>query len=57
MEIDNTLIRNYESNEEKLNSVRPKSFNEFIGQSDTKNNLIVFAQSAKKRETAMENQY
>ena len=54
MEIDNSFIRNDEANEEKLSSVRPKSFNEFIGQSDTKNNLIIFAKSAKKRDTAMD---
>ena len=54
MEIDNSFIRNDEENEEKLGSVRPKSFNEFIGQSDTKNNLVVFAKSAKKRDTAMD---
>ena len=54
MEIDSSFIRNDEANEEKLSTVRPKSFNEFIGQSDTKNNLVVFAKSAKKRDTAMD---
>ena len=54
MDIDNSFARNDETNEEKLSSVRPKSFNEFIGQSDTKNNLIIFAKSAKKRDTAMD---
>ena len=54
MDLDNSLARNNETNEEKLSSVRPKSFNEFIGQSDTKNNLIIFAKSAKKRDTAMD---
>ena len=55
MEIDNSFIRTDEANEEKLGSVRPKSFKEFIGQSDTKNNLIIFAKSAKKRDTAIKN--
>ena len=54
MEIDNSLVRNDEANEEKLSSVRPKSFKDFIGQSDSKNNLIIFAESAKKRDTAMD---
>ena len=54
MDIDNSLIRNDETNEEKLTSVRPKSFKDFIGQNDTKNNLTIFAKSAKKRETAMD---
>ena len=48
MEIDNSLVRNDEANEEKISSVRPKSFKDFIGQSDAKNNLIIFAKSAKK---------
>ena len=54
MEIDNSLVRNDEANEEKISSVRPKSFKDFIGQSDAKNNLIIFAKSAKKRDTAMD---
>ena len=54
MEIDNSLVRNDEANEEKISSVRPKSFKDFIGQSDSKNNLIIFAESAKKRDTAMD---
>ena len=54
MEIDNSLVRNDEANEEKISSVRPKSFKDFIGQSDSKNNLIIFAKSAKKRDTAMD---
>ena len=54
MEIDNSLVRNDEANEEKTSSVRPKSFKDFIGQSDSKNNLIIFAKSAKKRDTAMD---
>ena len=54
MEIDNSLVRNDEANEEKISSVRPKSFKDFIGQSDTINNLIIFAKSAKKRDTAMD---
>ena len=54
MEIDNSLVRNDEANEERISSVRPKSFKDFIGQSDSKNNLIIFAKSAKKRDTAMD---
>lgn len=54
MDLDNSLARNIETNEEKLSSVRPKSFNEFIGQSDTKNNLTIFVKSAKKRDIAMD---
>ena len=34
MEIDKSLVRNDEANEEKISSVRPKSFKDFIGQSD-----------------------
>ena len=54
MEIDSSLVRNDEANVEKFSSVRPKSFKDFIGQSDAKNNLIIFAKSAKKRDTAMD---
>ncbi len=54
METDNSLVRNDEANEERISSVRPKSFKDFIGQSDAKNNLIIFAKSAKKRDTAMD---
>ena len=48
MDTNDFLIRNDTINEEKLTSVRPKSFKDFIGQSDTKNNLTIFAKSAKK---------
>ena len=54
MDTNDSLIRNDITNEEKLTSVRPKSFKDFIGQSDTKNNLTIFAKSAKKRQTAMD---
>ena len=54
MDIDNSLIRDGLTNEEKLNSVRPKNFNQFIGQSDIKSNLTIFVKSAKKRNTAMD---
>ena len=49
MEIDNSLVRNDEANEEKISSVRPKSFKDFIGQSDAKNNLIIFAKSSQRQ--------
>ena len=54
MDTNDSLIRNDTTNEDKLTSVRPKSFKDFIGQSDTKNNLTIFAKSAKKRQTAMD---
>ena len=54
MDIDNSIIRIDETNEEKFSSVRPKNFNDFIGQTDIKNNLSVFVESAKKRNAAMD---
>ena len=54
MDIDNSYTRRDETNEEKLTSVRPKSFEDFIGQSEIKNNLTIFAKSAKKRDVAMD---
>tara|TARA_A100001011_G_scaffold392998_2_gene481796 strand:+ start:837 stop:1829 length:993 start_codon:yes stop_codon:yes gene_type:complete len=54
MDIDNSLNGIDGTKEEKLTSVRPKSFKEFIGQSDIKNNLTIFAKSARKRDAAMD---
>ncbi|MCD6246240.1 Holliday junction branch migration DNA helicase RuvB, partial [candidate division WOR-3 bacterium] len=36
------------------NALRPKSFNEFIGQEDLKSNLSVFIQSAKIRDESLD---
>jgi len=54
MDLDNSIIRDELASDEKLNSVRPKNFEDFIGQTDTLKNLIIFAESARKRKTAMD---
>ncbi len=51
---DDQLLREPTNREEKLSSTRPKSFEDFIGQHDIKKNLSVFAESAKKRDSAMD---
>jgi len=48
------LIKDTNEREEKLSSTRPKCFDDFIGQSDVKRNLSVFAESAKHRDSAMD---
>ena len=52
--MNNSLLKTKDNISENLSSVRPKNFSEFIGQSDIKNNLKIFAESAKKRKTAMD---
>ena len=54
MDLDNSVIRDELASDEKFNSVRPKNFEDFIGQTDTLKNLIIFAESARKRKTAMD---
>ncbi len=54
MDLDNSIIRDEIASDDKFNSVRPKNFEDFIGQSDILNNLIIFAESARKRKTAMD---
>ena len=54
MDLDNSVIRDEIASDEKFNSVRPKNFEDFIGQADTLKNLIIFAESARKRKTAMD---
>ena len=52
--MNNSLLKTKDNISENLSSVRPKNFSEFIGQRDIKNNLKIFAESAKKRKTAMD---
>ena len=54
MDLDNSVIRDEIASDEKFNTVRPKNFEDFIGQADILNNLIIFAESARKRKTAMD---
>ena len=54
MDLDNSIIRDEIASDDKFNSVRPKNFEDFIGQADILNNLIIFAESARKRKTAMD---
>ena len=55
MDLDNSVIRDELASDEKFNSVRPKNFEDFIGQTDTLKNLIIFfAESTRKRKTAMD---
>ena len=35
MDLDNSVIRDELASDEKFNSVRPKNFEDFIGQTDT----------------------
>ena len=44
MDLDNSVIRDDLASDEKFNSVRPKNFEDFIGQTDTLKNLIIFAE-------------
>ena len=48
------ILRDINAKEENTSSTRPKSFEDFIGQTDNKRNLSVFAEAAKQRNTAMD---
>ena len=54
MDNSNPLLKDINEREEKLSSTRPKCFGDFIGQNDIKQNLSVFAESAKQRNSAMD---
>ncbi len=51
MEDDNLLIPNLQNNEEETNeySLRPKTLNEYIGQTKVKENMKIYIEAAKKR--------
>jgi len=52
----NSLLNKNEQNEDKFTSeyIRPLLLDDFIGQTDVKNNLKVFIESAKKRKKSMD---
>ena len=50
----NPLIREESVPDDNDRALRPKSLNEFIGQSEARSNLSVFIESARRRNDAMD---
>ena len=50
----NPIVKENQTSDDNVSSTRPKSFDEFIGQTGIKRNLSVFSKSARQRGTAMD---
>lgn len=52
--MEERIITNHKLDEDVTDNIRPSSIDEYIGQSDVKENLKVFIQAAKKREESLD---